>query len=111
MLMVNKNLNEQVEKTINTSQVPRPRSQCLKTLPPGWSFNLTMQKLTWTQRVNYERVTMKRSTLEIQRKLLLKTGKISLADCDKHEFQKDFHSDCLSDTKGWEQGQRLVPIV
>ena len=28
MLMVDKNLNEQVEKTINTSQGPRPRSQC-----------------------------------------------------------------------------------
>ena len=38
MLMDNKNLNEQVEKTINTSQVPRQRSQYLKTLPPGWSF-------------------------------------------------------------------------
>ena len=41
----------------------------------------------------------------------VKTGQITLADCDKHEFQKDFHSDCLSDTKGWEQGQRLVRIV
>ena len=28
MPMVDKNLNEQVEKTINTSQGPRPRSQC-----------------------------------------------------------------------------------
>ena len=26
--MVDENLNEQVEKTINTSQGPRPRSQC-----------------------------------------------------------------------------------
>ena len=30
MLMVNKNLNEEVEKTLNTSQVPRQRSQYLK---------------------------------------------------------------------------------
>ena len=28
MPMVDKNLNEKVEKTINTSQGPRPRSQC-----------------------------------------------------------------------------------
>ena len=28
-----------MEKTINTSQAPRQRGQCLKTLPPGLSFN------------------------------------------------------------------------
>ena len=80
MLMVNKNLNEQVEKTINTSQVPGPRSQCLKTLPPGWSFNLTiLQRLTLTRRVNYERVTMKVDFGDAKKASIdkVKTGQIS----------------------------------
>ena len=55
--MVDENLNEQVEKTINTSQGPRPRSQCdggtkqlkLKNISKGVATNEVRKERTLTR--------------------------------------------------------------
>ena len=56
---------------------------------------------------------MKSSTLEMQRMLLLirlKLVKYLKLIVTNMNFKKDFHeiSDCLSDIKGWKEGQRLL---